>query len=514
MSQQTRKDPRAKVLSMTVRYKSATLDEFIEHHSHDVSRGGMFIKTPQPFPPGTLLKFEVRIAEDQKVMQGVGRVVWKREGASVDPERPGGMGVKYIKLDDESRRVIDQLLSARAEETSAFDAESAADVEGESQVGLGLSGMPTSREGDAPSSTSFFPKNEPLVMPPPEDRTVMKQAAELLEEALREVGGDAGSEAESPGDPEHKPLSLAPAGDEAEVTKPGRPSAESSSLARLPTPKVPVVAKEPAKSAEQVAGDLVASAKAAASVRPDKAADDRHSGKSSVAGISRPSAGLPTQPATPKPLRSGPEGVRPSGAKPAAAVPSQLHKEPAKASSGRGVFWGLAVAASVGAIYWVTRPSPVPPPAPEAPPIQANVEPANTPQEPAAPVPSVATEPDTVASAAAVPSEAPAASSVATVAAPSTVAPTAPLPAVVPPAPVAAKAKAKVAPKEESTPAPAATEESPTPPAETKPAEVKPAEVKPAEPQAEVPTEAPPTPAVSTPKPKKATAPAVSDNPY
>jgi hypothetical protein len=36
---------------MTVRYKSATIDEFIEHHSHDVSRGGMFIKTPSPFPP-------------------------------------------------------------------------------------------------------------------------------------------------------------------------------------------------------------------------------------------------------------------------------------------------------------------------------------------------------------------------------------------------------------------------------------------------------------------------------
>ena len=51
MAQDTRKDPRAKVLTMTVRYKSATLDEFIEHHSHDVSRGGMFIKTPSPFPP-------------------------------------------------------------------------------------------------------------------------------------------------------------------------------------------------------------------------------------------------------------------------------------------------------------------------------------------------------------------------------------------------------------------------------------------------------------------------------
>ena len=121
MAEHTRKDPRAKVLSMTVRYKSATLDEFIEHHSHDVSRGGMYIKTPQPFPPGTLLKFEVKIAADQKVIQGVGRVVWRRESDEATLEHPAGMGVKFIKLDEESKTIIDQLVTARTGEISAYD---------------------------------------------------------------------------------------------------------------------------------------------------------------------------------------------------------------------------------------------------------------------------------------------------------------------------------------------------------------------------------------------------------
>jgi uncharacterized protein (TIGR02266 family) len=126
MAQDTRKDPRAKVLTMTVRYKSATLDEFIEHHSYDVSLGGMLIKTPSPFPPGTLLKFEVKIADDQKLMQGVGRVVWKRETADSTPEKPAGMGVKFIKVDEESKRVIGQLVANRGDESSsAFDAGSA-----------------------------------------------------------------------------------------------------------------------------------------------------------------------------------------------------------------------------------------------------------------------------------------------------------------------------------------------------------------------------------------------------
>ena len=123
MAQETRKDPRAKVLTMTVRYKSATVDEFIEHHSHDVSRGGIFIKTPSPFLPGTLLKFEIRIADDKAMLQGVGRVVWKRDSAGSGPDKPAGMGVKFIKVDEASRTLIDRLVVSKGGGVSAFDDE-------------------------------------------------------------------------------------------------------------------------------------------------------------------------------------------------------------------------------------------------------------------------------------------------------------------------------------------------------------------------------------------------------
>jgi uncharacterized protein (TIGR02266 family) len=121
MTQDTRKDRRAKIVSLNVRYKSATVDEFIDNHSHDVSRGGLFIKTSSPFPPGTLLKFEIRIAGDKAVIAGVGRVVWKRETAQAGPEVPAGMGVKFIKIDDASRSVIDKLVESRGEGRNAYD---------------------------------------------------------------------------------------------------------------------------------------------------------------------------------------------------------------------------------------------------------------------------------------------------------------------------------------------------------------------------------------------------------
>ena len=51
-----RKDKRT-LLSLKIRYKSATLEDFIERYSSDISRGGVFIKAKKPLSVGTLLKF-------------------------------------------------------------------------------------------------------------------------------------------------------------------------------------------------------------------------------------------------------------------------------------------------------------------------------------------------------------------------------------------------------------------------------------------------------------------------
>lgn len=249
MAQDTRKDPRAKVLSMTVRYKSATVDEFIEHHSHDVSRGGIFIKTPSPFPPGTLLKFEIRIQDEQSVLAGVGRVVWKRDAGESENESPAGMGVKFIKIDDKSKGLIQRLVESQPEGTaSAFEAGKNGDgtgVSGEdvssdestkkietpapaasgaakpaqrrasTMLGLGSIGGAAKGEGASDAAKDeggggFFPRTNPdKEMPPAEERTVMKQAAELLKQALAEAGGsldDLKDLSASPAKEEPKPV--------------------------------------------------------------------------------------------------------------------------------------------------------------------------------------------------------------------------------------------------------------------------------------------------------------------
>ncbi len=193
MGQDTRKDPRAKVLSLTVRYKSATVDEFIEHHSHDISKGGIFIKTPSPFPAGTLLKFEIRIKDDSPLIAGVGRVVWKREPPQASGERPAGMGVKFIKLDGQSRELIDRVVAERKVDGPSF--EETPDGKPPASVRPRLcaarcSAVPALRRPSRQHRVwrrggAFFPASAgPPSCRRPQERTVIKQADEILAEAL------------------------------------------------------------------------------------------------------------------------------------------------------------------------------------------------------------------------------------------------------------------------------------------------------------------------------------------
>jgi uncharacterized protein (TIGR02266 family) len=275
MTQDTRKDRRVKIVSLNVRYKSATVDEFIENHALDVSRGGIYVKTGSPFPPGTLLKFEIRLASDQAVITGVGRVVWKRDGNQGTGDRPAGMGVKFIKIDDPSRALIDKLLNARADAGQAFESEPEAlpppagrkpiqtptgvhaatrvgsptgpSVGKGTIVGLGIPGPAASTAPPAqtsvPRSPSAPPRPNPSAgmfpaksrftssIPPKAEQTVMKQAAELLEEALREAGGsmaDVGTNPLFAGPGE----SRAPSGPPA--AQPAVPPGESSAVVAQP----------------------------------------------------------------------------------------------------------------------------------------------------------------------------------------------------------------------------------------------------------------------------------------
>src|ERR1051325_5112521 len=100
-------------VTLKIKFKSATLDQFIERYSVDVSRGGIFIRTKEPLAVGTPLKFEFQLQDAQPLIAGEGTVVWIREH---DPTRSGvapGMGVRFDKLAPQSAQVLDRILAEK-----------------------------------------------------------------------------------------------------------------------------------------------------------------------------------------------------------------------------------------------------------------------------------------------------------------------------------------------------------------------------------------------------------------
>lgn len=109
-SRQSKRTP----VTLKIKFKSATLEQFIDRYAVDVSHGGIFIRTKDPLPVGTTMKFEFQLKDATPLIKGEGTVVWTREH---DPSRTGvapGMGVRFDRLADGSREVLDQILARKA----------------------------------------------------------------------------------------------------------------------------------------------------------------------------------------------------------------------------------------------------------------------------------------------------------------------------------------------------------------------------------------------------------------
>jgi uncharacterized protein (TIGR02266 family) len=111
----TRQGKRTPV-TLKIKFKSETLEQFIERYAVDVSQGGIFIRTKEPLAVGTQMKFEFQLRDASPLIAGEGTVVWTREN---DPSRPAiapGMGVRFDRLADGSQTVLERILAEKAKQ--------------------------------------------------------------------------------------------------------------------------------------------------------------------------------------------------------------------------------------------------------------------------------------------------------------------------------------------------------------------------------------------------------------
>jgi uncharacterized protein (TIGR02266 family) len=111
------------IVSLSVRLKAVTVDEFIDHHAVNVSAQGIFVQTERPSLLDTLVQLQVRLATGQTIIAGLGRVVWTRDASQATVGPAAGMGVKFVKLDERSRAFVGNLVIATEEAGRAYEEE-------------------------------------------------------------------------------------------------------------------------------------------------------------------------------------------------------------------------------------------------------------------------------------------------------------------------------------------------------------------------------------------------------
>jgi hypothetical protein len=127
------KDPRPKVVKLKLRYKSATVDEFIERYALDISPLGIRVDIATPLAAGTLVKLEVRLASEQVVIKGAGRVVWSRDRPQAGDTRRGGVWIEFIQIDEPSTAFIEDVVIARPDAGLAYEEHAEKEAEKEAE---------------------------------------------------------------------------------------------------------------------------------------------------------------------------------------------------------------------------------------------------------------------------------------------------------------------------------------------------------------------------------------------
>jgi|GEM_PF-1073511 len=110
MDQNPPKEVRSPV-NLRIKFRSESLEQFIERYAVDVSRGGIFIRTREPLAVGTQLKLDFQYQNGGPLMAGDGTVVWIRDPDPSRPNIPPGMGVRFDRLSPESQAVLELLLA-------------------------------------------------------------------------------------------------------------------------------------------------------------------------------------------------------------------------------------------------------------------------------------------------------------------------------------------------------------------------------------------------------------------
>jgi len=102
-----------------IRLRFASFDAFIDKFAPNVTRGGEFIASRNPLPIGSTFAFEIQLAGGEVALAGDGKVTWLKAFDPAAPQKPYGMGVQFLRLDNPSRELLNKILARKAAAAAA-----------------------------------------------------------------------------------------------------------------------------------------------------------------------------------------------------------------------------------------------------------------------------------------------------------------------------------------------------------------------------------------------------------
>ncbi len=100
-------------LPLRLRIKYVTVDQFLIDYTENIRKGGSFVRTGKPLPPGTRLHLELEVAGVPVFIKLRGRVAWINHprGEWHRPNLPPGMGILFFFADESSKNLLENLVT-------------------------------------------------------------------------------------------------------------------------------------------------------------------------------------------------------------------------------------------------------------------------------------------------------------------------------------------------------------------------------------------------------------------
>jgi molecular chaperone DnaK len=81
--------------SIRLKFKAESLEALARRYQVDFSGGGVFVRTREPYPTGTILPFRFELLDGSVFLEGRGKVVWFRTWDPTKPEMVPGFGLRF-----------------------------------------------------------------------------------------------------------------------------------------------------------------------------------------------------------------------------------------------------------------------------------------------------------------------------------------------------------------------------------------------------------------------------------